>query len=77
MNYTAFVNLQLNDRPERCDFDIFYEKKMEFLQISFFSAGVGGCYDEMCSTGLIVIGVSKSLSELRSALANRLQLCIE
>ena len=24
---------------------------MEFLQISFFSAGVGGCYDEMCNTG--------------------------
>ena len=31
----------------------------------------------MCSTGLIVIGVSKSLSELRSALANRLWLYIE
>ena len=45
---------------------------MEFLQISFFSAGVGGCYDEMCNTRLIVIGVSKSLSESHSALANRL-----
>ena len=44
---------------------------MEFLQISFFSAGVGGCYDEMCNTRLIVIGVSKPLSESLSALANR------
>ena len=51
---------KLTDLSEHCDFNILYNyfEKNGFIQMSFFSAGVGGCYDEVCITGFIVIGVS-------------------